>query len=311
MIHNRWGDAARGGAERVVERLMDGLRARGHAVEVFHRTTAGFHALENLPAFLRACWHAMDTCNVASALRLRVVLQRVRPDVVHTHNLVGCGGLTPWVIRRSGIPWIHTVHDVQLVTPSGILVRDQPQSRMERSFLGALLRAFRRRMFGNPSVVVSPTRWLLDRHRSLGFFLKSAMAVIGNPIDVSNDSVRARDGAVRRFVFVGQVEGVKGVEVLVEAFRRIRSAKPDVTLQIVGDGSRSAALRRAARGIRGLALRGRLDADGVRTAIAESDVLVVPSLVAENQPSVIIEAFAAGVPVVASRVGGIPELITY
>ncbi|MDO8599244.1 MAG: glycosyltransferase, partial [bacterium] len=56
-------------------------------------------------------------------------------------------------------------------------------------------------------------------------------------------------------------------------------------------------------------VRGRLDSDGVQRAIAEVDVLVVPSLCAENQPSAILEAFAAGVPVVASRVGGIPELV--
>ncbi|MFH1430064.1 MAG: glycosyltransferase, partial [Candidatus Uhrbacteria bacterium] len=53
----------------------------------------------------------------------------------------------------------------------------------------------------------------------------------------------------------------------------------------------------------------RLDADGVARTLAHADVLVVPSLCDENQPSVILEAFAHGVPVVASRVGGIPELV--
>ena len=114
---------------------------------------------------------------------------------------------------------------------------------------------------------------------------------------------------VRRLLFVGQVEGVKGIIVLVEAYRQLRAMFPDVTLHVVGDGSTLPLLKRMTRDLRGLTLRGRLDAEGVRRAIAAADVLVVPSLCAENQPSVILEALAVGVPVVASRVGGIPELV--
>jgi len=102
---------------------------------------------------------------------------------------------------------------------------------------------------------------------------------------------------------------VKGILVLVEAFRQLRSLYDDVSLHVVGDGTLLPTLKRMSRDMRGLVLRGRLDADGVRTALAESDVLVVPSLCAENQPSAILEAYAAGVPVIASHVGGIPEII--
>jgi glycosyltransferase involved in cell wall biosynthesis len=309
MVHNRYGATARGGAERVVERLVAELERRGHAVVVVSPSTPGFASLGRMPALLRACWHVLDMVNVRAAAVLRRAIIAHRPDVIHTHNLVGCGGLTPRVIRERGILWAHTLHDAQLITPSGILIQGAPQSVMERSFVGRWFRAWRKWVFASPAMVIAPSRWLLDLHRRYGFFARSAVAVIGNPIDVRSDALHPRSGAIRRFVFVGQVEGVKGIEVLVEAFRRVRSACPDATLQIVGDGSRSAALRRSARDVRGISLRGRLDGDGVRTAIAESDVLVVPSLVAENQPSVILEAFAVGVPVVASRIGGIPELV--
>ena len=313
MIHNRYGEAARGGAERVVERLVGALQGRGHTVEVFHRTTLGFGALGRLPVFVRALWHLVDLCNVIAAVRLRVRLRRTKPDIVHTHNLVGCGGLTPWTIRRSGIPWVHTLHDVQLITPSGLLttgspVPPAPSSALERSLLGRWFRSLRRQIFGSPDVVTSPSRWLLQLHRAYAFFPGSRDVVIGNPIAVSA-TVSIRRGAVRRFCVVGQMEGQKGIFVLVEAYRQLHALFPDVHLHVVGSGSSIPLLKRLSRDIRGLVLRGRLDADGVRAAISESDVLVVPSLIAENQPSVILEAFALGVPVVASRVGGIPELI--
>ncbi|MBI4142787.1 glycosyltransferase, partial [Candidatus Uhrbacteria bacterium] len=308
MIHNRYGATARGGAERVVERLVAAYVTRGHVVEVVHRTTLGFGALGRMPAFLRACWHAMDLVNPVSAWSLARYLRTFRPEVIHTHNPVGCGGLVPWVIRRSGIRWVHTLHDVQLLTPSGILVHDQPATAMERSFVGRACRAIRRHLFGNPTIVTSPSQWLLDCHRTAGFFPHATSAIIGNPIDLTRSRVR-RSGAVRKFVFVGQVEGVKGIAVLLEAFRSLSSMFPDVALQVVGDGRLLPILKRIARDVRGAAFRGRLDDAGVRRAIDDADVVVLPSLVAENQPSVILEAFAAGVPVIATRVGGVPELV--
>ena len=167
MIHNRYGASARGGAERVVERLMAALIERGHAVSVHHRTTVGFDALGPIPAIVRAFWYFFDLLNLVAAFRLRMELHRTNPDIIHTHNLIGCGGLTPRIIRRSGIPWVHTLHDVQLITPSGLFVypifygrtklgtaKDSgPNSTLERSMIGRAFRALRRRLFGNPNVV--------------------------------------------------------------------------------------------------------------------------------------------------------------
>lgn len=323
MLTNRYGDDARGGVERVVDVLAGALRSAGHDVIVRTRTTVGFRALSRLPVVLRALWHLWDAVNVVAAWSLARYLRRARPDVIHTHNIVGCGGLTPWVIRRSGIRWVHTLHDVQLVTPSGLVDRDgQPYTAVERSALGRAFRALRRRLFGSPDVLTSPSAWLLAFHQSAGFTPRSRAVVIRNPAPAPYEAEHLPSDAlmqmpigsggqrsVRAFAFAGQVEGHKGIVLLFEAFARLRAMFPDITLQVIGDGSVLPMLKRASREVRTLILRGRLDARGVATAIAHADVVVVPSLCAENQPSVILEAYAAGVPVVASRTGGIPELV--
>lgn len=334
LIHNRIGASARGGAERVVERLATAFVARGHEVVVaapqrmqnskfrmqknpelciVHYALCipnivSFASLNRLPALLRVLWHAIDIFNPIAAWSLTRIIKRVQPDIVHTHNLVGCGGLTSWVIRRAGIPHIHTLHDVQLLTPSGLLVQGVPTHRVERSFLGRWFRVWRCRLMGNPTIATSPSQWLLDAHRAEGFFVKSEAIVVGNPIEITREPL-SKSGAVRKFLYVGQIEGAKGILTLIEAYRRLRELFPDVTLHVVGDGSLMPQIKRASREIRGIILRGRLDPDGVRSAIAESDVVVLPSLCAENQPSVILEAYAMGVPTIASRVGGIPEIV--
>ncbi|MDO8463527.1 MAG: glycosyltransferase [bacterium] len=312
MLTNRAGADARGGAERIVAQLAVALEERGHTVTVRARTTSGFASLHRMPTVVRVLWHAMDVWNIAAAWSLARAIRRIAPDVIHTHNLVGCGGFTPRVIRRSGVRWVHTLHDVQLITPSGLLDRHgQPYTAIERSRAGRWFRALRRRRFGSPDVVTSPTQWLLALHRDLGFFPESQSTVIGNPVSDSSEPLvaHARDRAVRTLLFVGQVEGHKGVVLLLEAFRQLVALFPDVALHVVGDGSVLPLLKHASRSMRNVVLRGRLDAAAVRRAIAHVDVVVVPSVCAENQPGVILEAFATGIPVVASNVGGISELV--
>lgn len=327
FVHNRFGATARGGAERVVELLASAFADRNHEIHVVRPKQSrnsqshgriflhdfwvpnirSFDQLGSLATPFRMLWHGIDAGNIPSARSFARLLRAIDPDIVHTHNLVGFGGLFPGVLRRARVPWIHTLHDVQLLTPSGLLIHDAPAHPIERSVLGRVFRSFRRSRFGSPTVVTSPTRWLLDLHRRSGFFPQSRTAIIGNPVELA--PLTTRSGAVRSILFIGQLEGAKGVHILIEAFRRIRAVAPDALLHVIGDGSAAPALRRASRDIRGIVLRGRLSSEAITEALRNADLLVVPSLCAENQPSVILEAFAAGVPVIASRVGGIPEIV--
>ena len=126
-------------------------------------------------------------------------------------------------------------------------------------------------------------------------------------VDVGLFPARRHEGRGRRLLFVGRLAPVKGGFVLIAALAQL----PDVTLDIVGDGpSREALAERAAA--LGLADRvvfhGYMDETGVRDRLAAADVFVLTSF-AEGVPVVLMEALAAGVPAVATRIAGIPELI--
>ncbi|MCC7321191.1 MAG: glycosyltransferase family 4 protein [Rubellimicrobium sp.] len=114
-----------------------------------------------------------------------------------------------------------------------------------------------------------------------------------------------------RLLFVGRLAGVKGVPVLFQALSAVRALRPEVTLTLIGDGPERALLEEEGRALGlGDALRftGYRDADFVAGALAEADVLVLPSF-AEGVPVVLMEAMAARLPVVATRVGGVTELV--
>lgn len=115
----------------------------------------------------------------------------------------------------------------------------------------------------------------------------------------------------KRLIFVGRLAAVKGVPVLIEAFERLAARHPEARLEIVGDGPERARAeaRVAERGLgSAVSFLGYQSADAVSELLGRADCLVLPSF-AEGVPVVLMEAMASGLPVVASRVAGVQELV--
>ncbi len=331
LISNLYGDNARGGAERVVQAEAAALAAAGHQVTVIAGSAAagrddgsadpqapGVKVVRYRPAniffysdagrhgfFVRLVWHLLDIFNRSSARRLTELLRRESPDVVHTHNLMGLGFLAPRAIRKLKIRHIHTLHDVQLLHPSGLLDaaalrRPGPAARVYIALM--------KRLFGSPAVVISPSRFLLDRHRERGFFKNSAAAVLPNPAPTSAEASVGRPPGSPVFLFVGQVEEHKGIRFLLDAWAEWPGSARAV-LEIAGDGARGDELRELTKDAPGIRWLGRLEGEALRQAYDRASYAVLPSLVIENHPTVIGESFSRGTPVIAAASGGIPELV--
>ena len=117
----------------------------------------------------------------------------------------------------------------------------------------------------------------------------------------------------KRLVFVGRLAAVKGVPVLLEALARLRADDPDVTLTLVGDGPERDWIERriAELGLSGaVTITGYLSQSDVAAELARADIFVLPSF-AEGVPVVLMEAMATGLPVVTTRIAGIPELVEH
>jgi glycosyltransferase involved in cell wall biosynthesis len=118
-----------------------------------------------------------------------------------------------------------------------------------------------------------------------------------------------RTGYGQRVLFIGRLDAVKGVPVLLDAFAALRAAVPGARLTLVGDGPDRAGLEAAAAAL-GEAVRftGYLSQQAVAAELDAHDVLVLPSF-AEGVPVVLMEAMASRLPVIATRVGGVAELV--
>lgn len=121
------------------------------------------------------------------------------------------------------------------------------------------------------------------------------------------DSNQATDG--QNLLFVGRLAAVKGLRILLEAFAQARATRPALTLTLVGDGDDRAHLEKLAEPLGdAVTFLGYQSQDGVAQAMAHADILVLPSF-AEGLPVVLMEALAAGKPVICTQVAGVAELV--
>lgn len=326
ILTNAFPPDGQGGAERTAFFQADTLACLGHDVRVWApdkgaggrgpqdraertvihgmevmRFPSVFRSLSRMNPFQKLGFHVWQDARPRHDLVEQIIAWK--PDVLLTHNLTGCGMGTARVVQTKNVRWIHTLHDIQLTDPSGqetVAFSITPLASVWR-WLWSLRR---RSAFGEPNVLISPTRWLLEWHTRSGF--KAArMVVIPNPVDV----LPARERVLHKpatIVFVGRLSSEKGFDLFLDAVRQL-----DVSLVnkivVVGGGSMMTQAERMLD--KRLLLRGALSFEDARRAIADADVLIAPSQILENQQTILLEAMAEGTPVIATDVGGTKETL--
>jgi len=315
-----------GGVEQHVAEIAPRLFDRGHTVDVYTSDLyREFPAMERLaptvPREERFPWgnvHRLPVWSLPGELHytffrtLRERLARDRPEVVHAHtygtNQVAAAHRHH---RRFGTPFVLTAHFHPIWSIEGGWLRHRIRGFYDRSVAGG--------------VVHDAARIIVQTHeeerllRSLGLRLPPLEIVPPGyrplpPPPAGLDSFANRYHLTGPFVlFVGRLASNKGLLDLAEAFATVSASDRSAQLVVVGeDGGQRAALESKARSL-GLSdrvhLLGHVDDDAMLSAAyREARVTVLPSEY-EAFGLVLLESLAAGTPVVASRVGGIPEVV--
>lgn len=284
------------------------------------------------PALLRerspgAAWTvlARGIYNRDARDRIAVLARETRPDIAHFHNIHAY--LTTSIIaplRDAGIPIVWTMHDYRMICPnSDFLSNGEICERcLPRSFHQVLLRRCKKGSLAASAVAMVKMYFerLSGSHRRIARFIAPSEFLRRKMIDGGFDP--ARITTLPNFVdagsygppsgggyilYFGRLSHEKGVDILIEAAAgldegeiRIAGEGPE------GDGLRELARRRAPGRVR---FEGYMSGERLRAAIAGARFVVLPSRWYENLPFSIMEAFASGVPVIASRTGGIPEMV--
>ena len=311
IAHNSY--QQRGGEDAVVEAEAELLRSRGHAVRLL---VAHNDAIVRMP---RSRLAARTFWSSETVRDFRQALVEFRPDILHVHNTFPL--ISPsiyWAAARAGVPVVQTLHNFRLLCPQAMLLRE---GHICEDCVGRLpWRGVVRRCYRGSAAQSGVLAGMISLHRALGTwgskvdryialnefcrrkFIEGGLpaqriVVKPNFVDFPAPEAGAREG----MLFVGRLAEEKGLSTLCAAAR----LAPDVAVRVAGTGPEAGLLQ----GIPSVAHLGALSAAEVREAMCRAQALVMPSLWYENFPRTLVEAFACALPVIASRIGALAELV--
>ena len=253
---------------------------------------------------------------------MTALIQSQRPDLVHVHNLYP--QLTLSVLsasRNAGIPVVKHVHDYSLTCPVTTHLYQQKVCRkcmggqehwcavrncrenlpesLAYAMRSACVRLFR--LFEDNVDLFIVLTDFAKKHLTAQGFNPEQIVILPNPVFLPDCAAEPSQG--RYAAFAGRLTAEKGIETLIAASSKL----PKVPVRIAGEGELIKKI--FTKSLKNVAFEGMLARQELRKFYGKARFLVVPSIWFEGCPMVILEAMGWGIPVIASRIGGLPEIV--
>ena len=311
FVHNAY--QHRGGEDTVVESEIALLRSHGHEVETWFRSNDEVAGMSSLSLARNTLWSDRTQHELVDRVR------RFQPDVIHAHNTFPL--ISPslyWAAAHAGVPVVQTLHNFRLMCLNALFLRE---GKVCEDCMGQVpWRGVVRACYRGSHAASAALAGMLTLHRGLGTYRNKVARYIAlnefcrgkfiegglpaervvvkpNFVDFDIPEPVARAG----LLFVGRLSVEKGVATLAQAMTLL----PDAKLRVAGDGPEAGLLD----GVAGVTRLGSLPGETVRQEMNRAAALVVPSIWYENFPRTIVEAFATGLPVIASRIGALADIV--
>jgi glycosyltransferase involved in cell wall biosynthesis len=319
LVHNRY--QIPGGEEVVFEQERELLERAGHQVLTYCRSNfeaESYTGVRQLALVKNIAW-STDTKDA-----LVRMLRDQQPDVVHVHNTFMM--MSPSVFaacREAGVPVVQTLHNYRLFCPAANFFRDGKvceecadhtvlsgirhgcfrESRPATATVALMITVQRQRQ-ARPDLYIALSEF--SRQKFIAHGIPAEKICVKPNFADPDPGERTEEGSYA--IFVGRLSEEKGLDTLLTAWKQLHS---DIPLSIVGDGPLLASLRTMAVELKltSVTFHGRLPRRQTQDMIKSARFLVAPSQCYENFPMGIAEAFACGVPVICSRLGGMQELV--
>ena len=313
VLHNRY--RVEGGEERAVELQLGALREAGIEHRLYERSSGDAGRAEAATALLRG---GGRTAEVAAAVR------ELGADVVHAHNtlpLIGPGGLT--AAREAGARVVLHLHNVRVFCATGFgerdggpcfrchgrltlpgLVLNCRRSVPEAVAYAAALSLHQPRLVAAVDRFIAPSAWAAGQVVRLGLPAEKVEPLLHYLPDAAfAESSRAAEGGYA--LVASRLSPEKGIDDAISA-----CAAAGVPLRVAGEGPERACLGALAAGSgASVHFLGRISPEEVRSQLEGAAMVLMPSRYHEFAPYSALEAMAQGVPVVATAMGGLPELL--
>lgn len=312
-----------GGEDAVARSEIDLLSSFGEEVFTYERHN---DELKRLNPFAQITHFVSLSHNRHSYNQMRETLRKHRPKIAHFHNIYYM--MTPSVYqacRDEGVPVVQSLHNYRMMCSNGLLFRDGHVC--EDCIKKDVWEGVKHRCFRNSAVLTALMASNLDRLWRKGVWINDVDRYIvaaeftrrkymdrGIPVEkivhkphFIHPDLGKRNKDKGYALYLGRLSQEKGVDILLQAWRSIK----DVPLKIAGTGGMEGKLKKFAKdhGLTNVEFLGFLNQTQCQDVLSQASVVIIPSVCYENFPRIVVEAFSCGVPVVASRLGSLAELI--
>ncbi len=324
-----------GGDAVFLYHLVCALARRGHQIDVVHCTDAyrivrgnatpqgpplphppgvRIHALRSRWRWLSPLITHQTGHPGPKTRQLRHILEGTPYDVIHFHNTSLIG---PAALRYGNAVKLYTLHEHWLVCPLSVLWKmnrrpcDRPRCIPCTLYAGRPPQLWRytrllHHWLRAVDAFIAPSAFTIAQHRARGF--SPECPVVHIPYFVPEPPTRGFSHAPHPrpyFLYVGRLERMKGVDILIQVFRTYRQCD----LIIIGDGSERERLQALTRELPHVHMRGYVPPHDLYAYYRNACALIVPSIGYETFGIVILEAYTQRTPVIAHRIGALPEII--
>jgi glycosyltransferase involved in cell wall biosynthesis len=321
FIHNRYKQY--GGEDVAVELETSILIRRGHDVKTI------FFDNKAIDGFFSKIGAAFGSVyNFSSAKQVSVSIEQFKPDIIHIHNLFFIASPSIlYAASKKNIPVVLTLHNYRLICANALLMREGEICELcvnkKFPFSGIKYRCYRNSS-AESAVVTSITgihkflnTWKNKIHTYITLNEFSRSKLLHSSLDIPPNKMITKPNFVpdpgeanmqrdNFFLFAGRIVKEKGVHVLAKAF----ATMPENKIVIIGEGPELKNLQNEFKNFSNITFTGRLEKQKVNDYMKRCKAFICPSIWYEGAPLTIIEAFATGTPVIASRLGSMAETIT-
>lgn len=312
-----------GGEDAVALAEQKLLEDHGHAVRLYTRSNAELKSF-SLSEKSRFMWYL--AWSDKSYQELRKIVREFKPDVAHFHNIYFM--LSPavyYACKDEKVPVVQSLHNFRPLCANGLFFRNNRVC--EDCLNGSLFNGIRHRCYQKSWIISALVVRMLMAHRKMNTWKDKVDAYITATEFTKQKYVQAGIAPDKIFIkpnfiypspketavdqgyalYVGRLSDEKGVEVLIKAWKEIK----DCPLKIAGDGPLKPYLSGFIHNnqIANVELLGHVDQGRYEQLMQGAKFMVVPSICYENFPRIVAEALAYGVPVIASRLGSLQEII--
>jgi len=326
----------KGGAEVYIHTLAKALKENG--IEIITFTTKPSTQFK-IPSYIKKAYftqtYKLDTkdfalsrlWNIHAKRKIKEIIKKERPHLIHFHNVLA--RLSPSVIyeAQKHVPVLITIHDTRFDCATFMKLHTKKQQICDHNFgfkcltsgcidmklfIYQFLRNFLfRKSIKKADILISPSTFVkkvLERMKN------KKVIVITNCIDIKLfESTKNNVEGNNRILFVGRIEKYKGLQYLLTAIKKVTFYYPQVKLIVAGEGNDEHLMKKITKELdieKNVKFLGKVDHDKLISLYKQVDIVCIPSL-ADNSPLTVYEGMGAGKIVIASKVGGIPDLIEH